>query len=194
MANKSKKFTSTETFRFIIAGISSTIADFISVVLVSFLVQKLGLEATNVWCTVISTTFGFLANMTVNYIFSVKWVYQDFDRKKMKEHRKRHVLIFVTLGAVGLFIGVGIMAIFKVSLQNGLNINIDNWMHVDMPSTYNLWQRICTWISVTFMNSTFWWFALAFIVKTLIVLIYNYISRKKVLFKNNIKNRAKKQI
>lgn len=172
-----------EIIRFVITGFIAAIVDFLFSFLASFAVQKMGLPASSVWCTVIGTTIGFITSVIVNYILSIKWVYQDFDRNKMKEHQKTHILLFVLLSAIGLLIGVGIMAIFKTGLQNGLNINIDNWMNVTIPSDYNFWQKIGAWISSVFMSATFWWFAFAFIVKTLAVLFYNYTSRKKILFK-----------
>lgn len=184
MQKINKKSQLAEIIRFVITGLIAAIVDFLFSFLTSFAVQKMGLPATSVWCTVIGTTIGFITSVIVNYILSVKWVYQDFDRSQMDKHKKTHILVFVILSAIGLLIGIGIMAIFKVSLQNGLNINIDNWMNVDIPSDYSFWQKIGTWISSVFMSAIFWWFVFAFIVKTLIVLFYNYVSRKKFLFKD----------
>lgn len=179
-----KKLNQSEVFRFIITGALSAIVDFIFSFLTSFLVQKMGIPGDSVWCTVIGTTVGFLVSIGVGYPLSVKWVYQDYDKKKVKSHQKTYLLFFTLLSAVGLLIGVGIMAIFKSSLYNGLGVNIDTWMKIDIPSSYNFWQKIGAWISGVLTSIPFWYFALAFVVKSLVVLFFNYYTRKKLLFKS----------
>lgn len=185
MVTSKKNKQLSEIIRFVVVGLTAAIIDFLFSFLTSFTVQKMGLPATSVWCTVIATAVGFIISIIVNYILSIKWVYQDFDQKYMKEHQKTHALIFIVLSAIGLFIGIGIMAVFKISLLNGLNINIDNWMNIEIPTSYNFWQKIGAWIAGVFTSATFWWFVFAFIIKTLCVMVYNYISRKKILFKTS---------
>ncbi|MCQ2792665.1 MAG: hypothetical protein MJ208_04000, partial [Bacilli bacterium] len=155
----------------------------------SFLMNKAGLPETNVLCIIIGTIVGFIASLIVNYILSLKWVYQDFDRTQMRKHWKSHISLFVVLNIVGLFIRLAIMTIFKVSVWNGLNINIDNWMIIDIPSTYTFWQKIGAWITGVFTSLSFWWFVFAFTIKNITILIYNYLTWKKFIFKGRHKEK-----
>ena len=179
-----KNINKGEIGRFVVTGIVSAIVDFVFSFLASFAVQKMGIPSDSAWCTVIGTIVGFLLSVAVGYPMSVAWVYQDANKKAIKAHRKTHILFFTLLSAVGLLIGVGIMAIFKVSLNNGLGINIDTWMNIDIPTNFNIWQKIGAWISGVLTSIAFWYFALAFVVKSLFVLSFNYYTRKKILFKN----------
>ncbi|MCQ2795358.1 MAG: hypothetical protein MJ214_04060 [Bacilli bacterium] len=178
-----KNLNKGEIIRFIVTGVLSAIVDFIFSFLASFISQKAGIPGNSVWCTVIGTIIGFLASIGVGYPLSVKWVYQDADKNKISKHKKTHLLFFTLLSAAGLMIGIGIMSIFKVSLNSGLGINIDTWMNVSIPTDYNFWQKIGAWISGVLTNIAFWYFALAFVVKSLFVLTFNYYTRKKFLFR-----------
>ena len=94
--------------------------------------------------------------------------------KEKKMNPILHSIIFVVLSAVGLFLGIGIMFGFKSLYIATLNVDIDTWMIVSEDSN---------WLVGIFTSSAFYLFTLSFIIKTLIVLTYNYISRKKILFK-----------
>lgn len=173
-----------EILRFIVAAFLGGLADFIFYSLSSLLVQTAGLKDTSVLCVAIATTCGFAACTIVNYVLSIRWVYQDYDRRKFNKHHKTHILIFVILSLIALFIGIGVMSIFKVTLLNGLNINIDTWMKVKIPPDYGFFESIGAWIVGVFHNPAFGWYFLAFVSKNIIAMVYNYITRKKILFKD----------
>lgn len=172
-----------EIIRFILVGILSTIIDFAFYTLTSFCLQKVGLQVANIWCTVISTTIGFIFGVVVNYILSTIWVYKNYDKKGVKEHRSKHVLVFVILSAIGMFIGIGIMAIFKIAFKNGLNVDIDTWMNINMPIDLPLFPKLGYWLAMVLSSLVFWLFFISFAIKTCITLSFNYITRKKLLFK-----------
>ncbi len=174
-----------EIIRFTITGFITTMVDFIFTFLTSFILQKMGLASSSVWCIIIATTIGFIANVTVGYPLSRNWVYQDYDKERMKSKTTKHLLLFTLLSAIGLLIGIGVMSIFKVTLLNNLNINIDTWMNVVIPEGLGFFYKIGYWISYVLTHATFYWFTLAFIVKTLITLFYNFYTRKRFLFNNN---------
>lgn len=162
-----------EILRFVIVGIIATIVDYIFYSLFAFLAKIWGVDSS-FWVTFIATTAGFIAGVIINYILSIKWVFQDVDKEK-KMNPILHSIIFVVLSAVGLLLGIGIMFGFKSLYIATLNVDIDTWMIVSEGTN---------WLVGILTSSTFYLFTLSFIIKTLIVLTYNYISRKKILFKS----------
>jgi len=175
---KNKESLKGEILRFVITGLVAAIVDFGFYTLTSFILQKIGMKSDSTWLTVISTIIGFIFGVIINYFLSVYWVFQNVDKKKQEENKERKVVVFVLLSAIGLLISIGIMAICKISFQKGLNINIDNWMNVGVP-----FSNLGKWLSLVLSSLTFWMYAISFILKTLGGLVFNYISRKKILFK-----------
>lgn len=173
MSIKEKIFNK-EVLRFIVVGIIATIVDYLFYSLFAFLSKLWGIPEGSFWITFIATAMGFIAGVIVNYILSLLWVFQDVD-KEHKMNKYLHAVIFVLLSAIGLLIGFGIMALFKFIFLNTLHIDIDTWMVIDNNNN---------WIVEVLSKPDLYLFTLAFVIKTLIVLIYNYISRKKILFKS----------
>ncbi|OON94841.1 MAG: hypothetical protein ATN31_02410 [Candidatus Epulonipiscioides saccharophilum] len=72
-------------------------------------------------------------------------------------------------------LGTGIMAIFSV-IGEASGFDINSWMTPPMEEGDN-------WLVAVLSSAAFWTFAIGFLVKTICTLIYNYVSRKKILFK-----------
>ena len=146
-----------EILRFLLVGGIATVIDFGIYELCRFLLFK-GLE--NNLNLILSTTLGFIFGNIVNYILSIIFVF-----KGAKEDKKTQTvgafLVFTLIGVIGLGI--------KVGVQTGGNY-------------------VMSLMFVT--DKAFWlWFIDTFVycVATLIVLIWNYVGRKLLIFKGETK-------
>ena len=162
-----KKYLKGEIIRFIISGAAATIIDF----LVSYLVASFLPDSIGVWKEVIYTTCGFIVSLVVNYLLSAFWVYKNVDKSVNKKSPK-NIALFTALSAVGLFIGIGMMIAFRAIDEHGLQSGFENWLKFITDSK-----------NYSFSSKSFWWAILFFGTKTLVVLTWNYLSRKFFIFK-----------
>lgn len=159
-----KKSIFREIVRFVVVGVVATLLDYGTYSL-------LALAIPNSWNpiieTVLCTALGFLISVVANYILSVLWVFQNVDGKANVKSPK-NMAYFVLLSAGGLLLGTGVMIGFEALSSSLLHIDINNWI-ADF--------------SVHYLQSlAFWYFTLFFGIKTLIILSYNYVTRKKLIF------------
>lgn len=155
-----------EILRFIVTGGVATIIDFA----VSYLVGAILPDSLGLWKTIIYTAAGFIVSLIVNYVLSLFWVYKNVDEKADTKSWKA-MLLFVGLSCVGLGIGIGINAGFEALDNAIIHVDFQNWLQfIFGKAEFNLKQ--------------FFFAVLFFGVKTLVVLCWNYISRKKLIFKS----------
>ena len=160
-----------EIVRFLVIGIVATIFDLLTKLLVSGLLKN-----TNEWLSLgISTFAGFVIGVAVNYIFSVLWVFQNVaDKNAAKKQSK--LWLFVLLGFIGLLISLAIFYgshYFFLAVTSGA-IDIVSGSKSPMDIFHGDWSF--------FSNGSFWVYFGIFCVSTLIVLVWNYKSRKKWIF------------
>jgi putative flippase GtrA len=160
-----------EIIRFLVIGIVATIFDFLTKLLVSGLMKNAN-ERANLG---VSTLAGFIIGVAVNYIFSVLWVFQNVaDKNAAKKQSK--LWLFVFLGFIGLLISLVIFYgshYFFVAVTAGA-INLVSGSKAPMNIFHGDWSF--------FSNGSFWVYFAVFCVSTLIVLVWNYKSRKKWIF------------
>lgn len=166
-----KRSHKAEIVRFLVIGIVATIFDLLTKLLVSGLLKN-----TNEWLSLgISTFAGFVIGVAVNYIFSVLWVFQNVaDKNAAKKQSK--LWLFVLLGFIGLLISLGIFYgshYFFLAVTSGA-IDIVSGSKSPMDIFHGDWSF--------FSNGSFWVYFGIFCVSTLIVLVWNYKSRKKWIF------------
>lgn len=172
-----KKKLTGEIIRFLVVGVVATVVDYGIYSLMGWLAFG-GLSDASSWIeTAICTTLGFIAGVIVNYLLSVFWVYKDVEKSFQKKSAKT-IIAFIVYSLIGLIIGILIMEGFNAIGLNCLQVDINHWM--DGIFT-NDWSFI-----------TFIWFTLFFGIKTLIVMIWNYLSRKILIFMPKIVSRINK--
>ena len=146
-----------EILRFLLVGGIATVIDFGIYELCRFLLFKGMNDTLNL---VLATTFGFIFGNIVNYILSIIFVF-----KGAKEDKKTQ-----TLGAFLVFTLIGVIGLgIKVGVQTGGNYLMDLMFETD--------KAFWIWFIDTFVYG----------VATLIVLIWNYVGRKLLIFKGETK-------
>jgi putative flippase GtrA len=163
---KQHKNLGLEILRFIVVGGGATLIDFVCEwAVLAIIGDKMG--TTSVWPQVIAVTVGFLISTIFNYLLSLLWVFQNVKDEK-KAHSKSYLLYFVILSAIGLGIGIGLQALGQWICQSNFNININE------VKFSNIFSQTA---------GPFWAFAIVFVLKTCVTLVYNYVSRKFLLFR-----------
>ncbi len=120
----------------------------------------------------ICVTMGFVISMVVNFFFSRKWVFQDVD-KNTNYNTPKYFWSYAGLSFGGLLLGIAIQC-FCLWLVNEIwhmNLSLDPFQKVD-------WTKLFHKDSISI-----WAFFAVFCIKTLIVLVYNYWTRKHLIFK-----------
>ena len=170
MNEKQKITRKTEVIRFLICGVACAIADFLVTELFLFILKDLNDIAKGI----IATSAGFIVGVVLNYLLSTFWVFTGVDDTK-KTKTVGFIVLFVILSAVAFGLSYGTYELCHFIFLKAWNQNIYN-------------QSISEIFKFTFWgNPEFWLFALAFVLKTLVGLIWNYFTRKYILYKNKNK-------
>lgn len=158
---QTKKQLSEEIFRFLLVGGTATVVDYI----VYYLFRQWILPPTlinsaawDTWSLILATAFGFCVGLTVNWILSVRFVFRHVKDKK-KSSSKKAFVVFALIGVVGLVI-----------TELGMNLLV-----AILPS-FSLFDR------AAFLGLP-WKEWLAKVLMTGLVLVWNYVARKKFVFK-----------
>ena len=170
MNEKQQITRKSEVIRFIITGLVCAIADFLVTELFLLIFQNLNDIAKGT----ISTFAGFAVGVVLNYILSTFWVFTGVEDTK-KTKTVGFIILFIVLSAVAFGLSYGTYELCHVIFLNAWGLNIYN-------------QSIREIFKFTFWgNPEFWLFALAFVLKTIVGLIWNYFTRKYILYKNKNK-------
>ncbi len=176
-----------EVFRFIIIGGLCTAIDFVVEYLLglAFKTNLSQLGSTTVdGITVpgygsylslsICVALGFVISMVVNFFFSRKWVFQDVD-KNTNYNTPKYFWTYAGFAFGGLLLGIGIQCLCSWIVNEiwHMNLSLDPFEKVD-------WSRLFRFDKD---NLSFWAFFAVFCIKTLLVLVYNYWTRKLFIFK-----------
>ena len=161
--NKDKKI-SLEIIRFAITGVVSAAIDFITCYIVTVLLKKTSMNDTLI--VAISTLIGFIVSVIVNYILSTVWVFKNV-KDKSKAKTPLFIVLFIILSALGWGISFGTMELCRIACNA--------WWSVDINAVELKFSAITT--------LDLWLYAIAFVLKTLLGMIWNYLTRKFILYK-----------
>lgn len=160
-----------ELIRFAITGVICALFDYLvcQLVIMGFNLAK----ADAILTTIISTGAGFIIGVILNYILSTYWVYQNVD-KDQNTKSPLFITKFVILSIGGLLVSVGVMLLCNLVCESSMNINIVDVSLMELMSDYG----------INFLaQGIFWAYFVSFCLKTLAGLIFNYITRKLILYK-----------
>lgn len=142
-----------QIIKFGLVGGLCFVIDFAITLVVSIPLRAIGMATDS--AAVVAAFFGFLVSVIVNYLLSMKYVFE----RKDDMNRKQEFIIFVILSVIGLLINELII--------KGSMVAARAWVQ----SLYELQPTLIT--------------AGAKVVATAVVMVYNFISRKMFLEKKN---------
>ena len=161
-----KNNNSLELIKFLITGVTCAIADYLTSVL--FLKICSGLpEALK---SAISLLAGFIVGVILNYILSTYWVFKGKQDSKVTKSAK-FVILFILFSAIAYGLSYGTYELFRFIFNNSAHVNIND-CNITYIFQFTFWG-----------DALFWLFAVAFVSKTLVGLIWNYFTRKYILYK-----------
>ena len=155
-----------ELVKFLITGIAAAAVDALTV----FLCHQLFAFLPDLASEAISIFLGFLVSVILNYILSTYWVFKGKQDESVTKS-KRFVILFVIFSAIAFGLSFGTYWLCKVIFESTMGVNITE-VQINYILKFTFWGDL-----------VFWMFAVAFVLKTLIGLIWNYFSRKYILYK-----------
>ena len=170
---------SNEIIRFLITGVICSILDLLICQLFIFILK----DSADIVKNIVSTALGFLVGVIANYLLSTFWVFKG-GRNEYKTKTPLFIVTFVILSAVALGLSVGTMELCRIIVLKGWGINIVE-------------HGFETILNFTFYKDTiFWVYFLCFCIKTIVGLIWNYFTRKYILYKtdNKVQQEEKQDI
>lgn len=166
MENSKKAADRRELVRFLITGLICAIVDFLTTSLFLMILQK-----TPKLCQEsLSLLAGFIVGVILNYILSTYWVFKGKQDEKVTKSAI-FIILFVIFSAVAYGLSFGTYVLFRVIFQNTAKVDIDE-CGIDYVLKFRFWGDL-----------KFWLFGVAFIMKTFVGLVWNYFTRKYILYK-----------
>ena len=167
MDNKKENGLLAQILRFGVVGGLCFLIDFVITNVIALILRNAGSDATH--AAMIGAIFGFVISVIVNYILSMHWV---FERREDMDKRKEFV-IFVVLSVIGLGLNELIILVCMSMIMN-----------IGWCSAFTSW---CVGLANIIFPMTFEGMATAGskIIATAIVMVYNFVTRKKFLEKKD---------
>ena len=161
-----KKDNTWELIKFLINGLVCAAADFLTTSL--FLRICSGLPKTAQ--SAISLLAGFIVGVILNYILSTYWVFRGKQDSKVTRSTK-FIILFVVFSAIAYGLSYGTYELCRILFENTAHVNIND-ATISYIFKFTFWG-----------DAMFWLYVLAFFLKTLVGLIWNYFTRKYILYR-----------
>lgn len=142
-----------QILRFGLLGVFCFVVDYLIYRLMNLIFERTGLATVFEYYYLVSTAISFIVSVTVNYVFSMKFVFSG----KEGMSRQKEFTIFVILSVIGM--GVNALC-----------------MYVGVDLIYGNWRWLQSFMSDSFAKNWFFKFG-----ATGVVMVYNFITRKKFL-------------
>ena len=157
---QTKKQLFYEIIRFLVVGAVATLADYLFFYVLRFWILPADLLTWGGWdilSLALSTAVGFGAGLLINWILSVKFVFRN--ARKVDVRSKKDFSLFAVIGIIGLLLTeVGVLALTAVFSEMTV-FGVQEFL--GLP-----WEE---WIAKVIM--------------TCVVLVFNYLGRKILIFK-----------
>lgn len=155
-----------ELIRFLFTGLVCALADFLTTSLFLMILKN----APVVLQSVLSLLAGFTVGVILNYILSTYWVFKGKQDAKVTKSVS-FIILFIVFSAIAYGLSLGTYELCRIIFLNATHRNI-NEIGIDYLLKFTFWG-----------NLTFWLYFLAFFLKTLVGLVWNYFTRKYILYK-----------
>ena len=156
-----------ELIKFLITGVVCAVADFLTATL--FL--KICINLPKAAQSAISLLAGFIVGVILNYILSTFWVFRGKQDRTVTKSTK-FVVLFVIFSAVAYGLSYGTYELCRLIFDPIVAPQSINDATIEYIFKFTFWG-----------DAMFWLFCAAFFLKTLIGLIWNYFTRKYILYK-----------
>ena len=167
-----KKNRGLELLRFLVCGAVAALTDYLFSQLIILCFHN---YLNDIWVTILSTGFGFICGVIVNYLISTFWVYQNVD-KNIKTKSKSFVTWFILLSFAAMLLSIGAMLLCNV-------IIVAIWGNDYSIVQLSVMELIKTYKIGFLAQGIFWAYFVSFCIKTLVGLVFNYFTRKYILYK-----------
>lgn len=161
-----------ELIRFLICGAAAALTDYLFCQLIVLLLHN---HLSEVWTTIISTAIGFVFGVIVNYLISTFWVYQNVD-KDVKTKSKTFIMWFVLLSLAAMLLSIGAMLLCNL-------VVVSAWGNENSIVNLSVMELIKEHGFGFLSKFIFWAYFISFCVKTIVGLVFNYFTRKYILYK-----------
>lgn len=166
-----KTSTKWELIRFLICGVAAALTDYLACQL---MIMIIGNNLDKTWLTIVSTAVGFVFGVVVNYLISTYWVYQNVD-KSVNTKSTRFIVLFVLLSLAAMALSIGAMLLCDLVIVHGMAMaSIVELSVMDLIKGFG-WGFLAQGI--------FWAYFISFCIKTIVGLVFNYFTRKYILYK-----------
>lgn len=155
-----------ELIRFLITGLVCALADFLTTSLFLMILRK----TPDVVKSSVSLLAGFIVGVILNYILSTYWVFKGKQDSKVTKSAS-FIVLFVIFSAIAYGLSLGTWELCRIIFINAAQRNIND-IGIDYILKFTFWN-----------NLTFWLFFVSFFLKTLVGLVWNYFTRKYILYK-----------
>ena len=161
-----------ELIRFLLCGVAAALTDYLFCQLMVLLLHN---HLDEIWVTIISTAVGFIFGVIVNYLISTFWVYQNVD-KNVKTKSKLFITLFILLSLAAMLLSIGAMLLCNL-------IVVSAWGNENSIVNLSVMELIKA-NGIKFLGTfIFWAYFISFCIKTLVGLVFNYFTRKYILYK-----------
>ena len=164
--SKKQDSNSKELIRFLITGLVCALADFLTTSLFLMILRK----TPDAVKSSISLLAGFIVGVILNYILSTYWVFKGKQDSKVTKSAS-FIIWFIVFSAIAYGLSLGTWELCRIIFLNVAHRNIND-IGIDYILKFTFWG-----------NLTFWLFFVAFFFKTLVGLVWNYFTRKYILYK-----------
>ena len=163
-----------ELVRFLICGIAAALTDYLFCQLVILIFNSANISIPWIWLTVISTAIGFIFGVLVNYLLSTYWVYQNVD-KSIQTKSVKFITLFVIFSLIAMLLSIATMLLCNLVIMKGL--------HQASIMDVSLMNLIKEYGMSFLAQVSFWTYFISFCLKTFVGLVFNYFTRKYILYK-----------
>ena len=163
-----------ELVRFLICGIAAALTDYLFCQLVILIFNSANISIPWIWLTVVSTAIGFIFGVLVNYLLSTYWVYQNVD-KSIQTKSVKFITLFVIFSLIAMLLSIATMLLCNLVIMKGL--------HQASIMDVSLMNLIKEYGMSFLAQVSFWTYFISFCLKTIVGLVFNYFTRKYILYK-----------
>lgn len=175
---KERRFDFKELFRFLVCGAAAALTDYLFAQLTIFIFNLIKPGFSDefwITTTIISTVIGFIFGVIVNYLLSTYWVYRNV-RKDINTKSAKFKMWFTLLSLAAAILSILTMLGCSLFVQQVFGFNITRLSLVNLIKEDG----------ISFLtNAIFWAYFISFCIKTIVGLIFNYFTRKYILYKQD---------